>query len=250
MLALLLRLLAVPVSAFIVSFSKVPQSLVRTRAPAMFLDPDLDLSNDVFLEDFVSMQRRMDALLNETDALLDRYEFPPASSALDLGEQSLLQRSSLPEIGSLHELRSSSDELSVEETETGYTFTLCAPGVKAGDLHVNVEDGMLTVAGEMSRCQSNSQFRSSFSRSMPLPRDADADVLSTTYADGTLVVALSKATPPFDEGDEPHGREAISEAGQLAAENRRFAGWLRAHGGHLGMQADAEGEELPDEPEL
>lgn len=236
MLALLLRLLAVPVSAFTVGFSKVPQSLVvRPHPPAMFLDADLDLFS-FLLDDFVTVQRRLDILLNETGMV---------------SGHSLLQRSSLPEVGSLDELRSSSDEMSVEESDEGYTVTLSAPGVSADDLHVNVEDSMLKVAGEMRRRDSNSRFRSSFRRSMPLPPDADGDVLSTTYADGKLVVALSKAAPPFDEGDEPRGRAATSsEAEQLAAETPRFARWLRVHGGYLNTQADAKGEVDGDEPEI
>ena len=90
------------------------------------------------------------------------------------------------------ELRSSSDE-SVLVAEL--------PGVKKEELKLSVENGTLTLSGnraehavpENSRWLRNELWHGSFSRTIELPHDVNAEKISATLENGVLRVQLPKA---------------------------------------------------------
>jgi len=74
------------------------------------------------------------------------------------------------------------------------------PGVKADDLHVNVEKNVLTVRGErkFERDEENGgvhrieRVYGTFSRSFALPDTVDSDAIDADYKDGLLSLRLPK----------------------------------------------------------
>jgi HSP20 family protein len=90
------------------------------------------------------------------------------------------------------ELRSSADE-SVLVAEL--------PGVKKEDVKLSVENGTLTLSGsraghdlpEKARMLRNELWHGSFSRSIELPHDVNAEAIAATLENGILRVQLPKA---------------------------------------------------------
>ena len=90
------------------------------------------------------------------------------------------------------ELRTSADE-SILVAEL--------PGVKKEDLKLSVENGNLTLSGtrgeqavpENSRWLRNELWHGSFSRTVELPHDVNAEKISATLENGVLRVQLPKA---------------------------------------------------------
>merc|ERR1719284_1566264 len=108
--------------------------------------------------------------------------------------------------------------MALDETEDSYQYTVkAAAGSFGTDLSVSVDDdGMLTVSGDVSRTEGGTRlYRSSFRRSLTLPADADTDVLSTTYEDDRVVIAVPKLTGAT--------KDEQSDAEGLAADSPRFA---------------------------
>ena len=88
----------------------------------------------------------------------------------------------------------------VAEDDKEYRISADAPGVKREDLKVNVEEGVLTIAGERKseKEEKGKKFHKversygSFSRSFTLPEDAEEDKLSAEFKEGVLTVHLPK----------------------------------------------------------
>ena len=86
--------------------------------------------------------------------------------------------------------------------ETGDHFVLRAdlPGVSQEDVSIELEDNVLTVAGERKsdhETKGEGFYRverafGSFSRSLTLPKGVDADGVSAAFADGVLEVRIPK----------------------------------------------------------
>jgi len=167
-----------------------PPSMYRVRPASLFLSPG--------------------------DTLFEAFEHAPSSDNLPSVVQQLESLHAPPAEG----------HLSLSETDDAYVVTASAPHVRASDLHVSVENGILTFSGESHVESEDSTFHSRFSRSMPLPANANSDVLSTRYEDGRAIVEVPKETTGSDESD--------VEA--LAAASPRMRRWLRANG-YLDMNA-------------
>ena len=143
------------------------------------------------------------AALQTLDALLPEIELDPVLLEIEAGD------------------------LFIDEGDASYTVRMRAPGVHADDLSVVVEDGMLTVSGEAHRTDGNASYSSAFCRSVSLPADADAEVLSTRYEDGQITIELEKLSEASANGSDA---VVLESAEALAAESPRFARWLKAHG--------------------
>ena len=89
-----------------------------------------------------------------------------------------------------------------------YRIAIEVPGVAEGDIHLSIEQGVVTVRGE-KRAQreeagetwffSERQF-GAFSRSFRLPPDADEGGISARLADGVLEITLPRRVLPDAEG--------------------------------------------------
>lgn len=120
----------------------------------------------------------------------------------------------------------------VRETENAYEFTADLPGVKEGDIDINVTGNRMSITGkrEEEKVEENETFycseRSygSFTRSFTLPEGVNLDEVSAELRDGVLHVhvpkpAESKSTQiPLkvssskDEGDTEQEGEARMES--------------------------------------
>ncbi|MHC0053815.1 Hsp20/alpha crystallin family protein [Actibacterium sp. D379-3] len=87
--------------------------------------------------------------------------------------------------------------------EDAYRITVELPGVAEEDIHLSLEDGVVTVKGEKRSAReeagetwffSERQY-GSFSRSFRLPPDADAGGISADLKDGVLAVTVPKKAP-------------------------------------------------------
>jgi HSP20 family protein len=91
--------------------------------------------------------------------------------------------------------------LDISERKDAYVVTVEVPGVKADDLDITLEDGLLTIRGERRFTQETSeqQFHrverryGSFRRSITLPSQVQADHIEASFEDGVLEVVVPKA---------------------------------------------------------
>ena len=94
------------------------------------------------------------------------------------------------------------------------------PGMKKEDVHVEVEDGFLTLSGERkkeTREEKDNFYREereygSFCRSVPLPKGVKADDVKATFANGVLEV-----TVPLPAAEQPGGRKIAIQDGPAPA---------------------------------
>ncbi len=90
--------------------------------------------------------------------------------------------------------------MDVSEDDRQYAITVELPGIRKDDVHVELQEGMLTIRGEKSseREEKKEQRRymertyGSFSRSCRLPGDADGDRLDASFKDGVLTITIPK----------------------------------------------------------
>lgn len=88
----------------------------------------------------------------------------------------------------------------VSDDEKQYVVSVEIPGARKEDVHVELEEGVLTIRGEKKSEREQTQEKrryversyGSFSRSFTLPRDADAEHLDATFRDGVLTVTIPK----------------------------------------------------------
>lgn len=118
------------------------------------------------------------------------------------------------------------------ETEDAYVLRVDLPGLSEADVSIEVEDGVLTIAGERRATHEDRQagaFRlerafGSFSRSLTLPDGVDAEAIRAGFDKGVLEVRVPKPeqrrprrvaisvagsgeTPPAIDGAETAGAE-------------------------------------------
>ena len=86
------------------------------------------------------------------------------------------------------------------QDDGAYRIAMELPGVAEEDIHLSVDDGVVTVKGEKKASReekgeswyfSERQF-GSFSRSFRLPQDADASAVKAEMKDGLLTVTVPK----------------------------------------------------------
>lgn len=90
--------------------------------------------------------------------------------------------------------------MDVSDDEKQYAISVELPGVKREDVHVELQEGTITIRGEKSseREEKKEQRRytersyGSFSRSFRLPADADAERLDASFKNGVLTITIPK----------------------------------------------------------
>jgi HSP20 family protein len=92
----------------------------------------------------------------------------------------------------------------IREDAQAYYLSADLPGVNREDIHVELEEGKLTLSaerqpaktGEGTEVRWQGRRYGSFRRSFNLPRTVDADAISAEYKDGVLHVTLPKSEVP------------------------------------------------------
>lgn len=91
----------------------------------------------------------------------------------------------------------------IAEDDKGYAITIEVPEVRKEDLHLSVENGVLTITGARKFEEEERGKRylrverayGNFSRSFTLPDDIDSGRVSAQYEHGVLKVRIPKAEP-------------------------------------------------------
>jgi HSP20 family protein len=92
--------------------------------------------------------------------------------------------------------------LDISERKDAYLVTVEVPGVKAEDLEITLEDGLLTIQGERQLTADSSgqqQFHrverryGAFRRSITLPSRVQANEIEASFENGLLQVVVPKA---------------------------------------------------------
>lgn len=86
------------------------------------------------------------------------------------------------------------------ETEKGFEVQLALPGVKPEDIHIDFQEGKLTISGErkFERKEDGRRYHmvetqyGSFSRSFFLPDKIDPDKISAHFENGLLLINVPK----------------------------------------------------------
>ncbi|GAB2247293.1 hypothetical protein Droror1_Dr00007175 [Drosera rotundifolia] len=91
------------------------------------------------------------------------------------------------------------------EYPNAYTFIVDMPGIKTGEIKVQVEDGnVLIISGERKKEEEEKDVKylrverreGRFMRKFVLPENADTDNVSAVSRDGVLTVTVKKLPPP------------------------------------------------------
>jgi len=93
--------------------------------------------------------------------------------------------------------------LDLYERDGKYVLEMATPGFEPNEINVEVSGGTVTVTGDHSektekkdvRYHRREMRRGSFSRSVTLPQDLDADSVSATIDKGVLKVELTPTKP-------------------------------------------------------
>ena len=91
--------------------------------------------------------------------------------------------------------------IDISERKDAYLVTAELPGVRAGDVEITVEDGLLTIQGERHFAHGSAEekmhraerFYGAFRRSITLPSHVEADKIEASAQDGVLQVLVPKA---------------------------------------------------------
>ncbi len=91
--------------------------------------------------------------------------------------------------------------LDLSETEDAYTVELAVPGLKAEDLEIAFENGVLTIKGELKQVKEEKKRNfhrierrfGAFTRSMALPTSVRADAIKAELKDGVLRLDIPKS---------------------------------------------------------
>ena len=98
------------------------------------------------------------------------------------------------------ELASFSPRTNVAETKDAYEISLDLPGMKSEDFNIELHEGRLSVWGERSREEENSdktwhrveRYYGKFRRTFALGQDVDMDRVEASYKDGVLTLVVPK----------------------------------------------------------
>lgn len=101
-------------------------------------------------------------------------------------------------------LLASQPRVDIIERDGTYVIEADVPGIAREDLHVRVDDGVLTIQGERHQEKREDQARfhrlerlyGSFTRSFTLPPDSDCSALSASCHDGQLSVKVPRKAAP------------------------------------------------------
>jgi HSP20 family protein len=98
----------------------------------------------------------------------------------------------------------------ISETDQEYRVHAELPGVKKDDVHVTLEDGVLTIQGQRREEKQETRAKlhrrelsyGSFLRRFTMPDDADESKIDATFKDGMLNVAIAKTKPKASKAKE------------------------------------------------
>ena len=131
--------------------------------------------------------------------MMTRYD--PISNALSLREamDQLFQDSFVAPFGWLRQT-TNSIPVNVYETDDAFVVQAFAPGLTADQLSISVEQGTVTLHGELKAEESNGlrpvlqeRASGSFTRTFALPVPVDADKVQAELRDGVLSLTLPKS---------------------------------------------------------
>ncbi len=96
----------------------------------------------------------------------------------------------------------------ITETDKAYQILAELPNVKKDDVHVDVENGVLTLRGERKEEKETKDAKvhrrevayGSFVRSFTLPSDADGERVEAKFKDGVLTVSVNKSEGKTSKG--------------------------------------------------
>jgi len=102
--------------------------------------------------------------------------------------------------GGLQALMPSVPRVDIFERDGAYVIEADVPGMAREDLHVSVDDGVLTIRGERheekrqdrGRCHRLERFEGSFLRSFTLPADSDGTAISASCQEGQLSIKVPR----------------------------------------------------------
>jgi HSP20 family protein len=88
----------------------------------------------------------------------------------------------------------------ITESDQRYLISAEVPGVKKGDLTLEIHEGVLTLRGEKKEEREETKDKArrlerrygAFSRSFTLPSDADSSKIDASFADGVLKISIPK----------------------------------------------------------
>ena len=91
--------------------------------------------------------------------------------------------------------------LDLSENAESYMVEMAVPGLKADDLNITFENGVLTIAGEVKREEEQSERNfhrverrfGRFSRSVTFPSTVQGDAIGANLEHGVLTLTLPKA---------------------------------------------------------
>lgn len=157
---------------------------------------------------FTLMQR----MAEDMDRLFDQFGFGRAGLGLTPTLGSVLDRDPFGGRSLVGDTGESLWSPQVEVRQKGDRLVIRAdlPGVSKDDLHVDVQDDMLTIRGERREEREENEegfYRSErrygeFYRAIPLPEGIDADRCEASYQDGVLEISL-----PAPRQEERKGRK-------------------------------------------
>ncbi|WP_340202679.1 Hsp20/alpha crystallin family protein [Ascidiimonas sp. W6] len=92
--------------------------------------------------------------------------------------------------------------VNIKESEDHFDLELSVPGFKKDDIHIEVDDNVLTISSTVESSSENKDekgnytrrefSRSSFKRSFTLPETVNEDAINASYEDGILVLTFPK----------------------------------------------------------
>ena len=108
--------------------------------------------------------------------------------------------SMIPEFKNFFDDMSISPSLNIEENKDSYKITINLPGTDKNSIKIKTSEGRLSIEASTKKMSDKKGtnflqkeiYEGSFSRSLVLPKDADAEKLSSEYKDGVLTITLPK----------------------------------------------------------
>jgi HSP20 family protein len=90
--------------------------------------------------------------------------------------------------------------VNISETEKGYTIELAAPGYAEKELHVDLENNLLTIEGKREEKTEKADGKvnrkefhyGTFKRSFKMPREVDSEKIDAKYNNGILSITVPK----------------------------------------------------------
>jgi len=113
----------------------------------------------------------------------------------------------VPGDGQFSTSRDLQPDIEVQDRDNAYAVTAELPGIEPKDVQVDLNDNILTIAGEKRQARDqNDKGRhysersyGRFERLIPLEREIDADKIEAKFSNGVLTVTLPKSPQARDK---------------------------------------------------